>query len=100
MKDYEFVSIMSEGYGNRFSKSLDAVVSAMNNKQYDMLNLAAVKSRVKEAMQALEVRMRFDSLVGEAKGKLTCSASGFDLDGHKFESLDDVEKALENKAFL
>lgn len=100
MKDYEFVSIMSEGYGNRFSKALDAVVSAINNKHCDMFNLVAVKARVEEAMIALEVKIRFDLLASKSNGKLTCTTSCFELDGHKFETLDQVEKALDNKAFL
>jgi hypothetical protein len=100
MKEYEFVSIMAEGYANRFSKALDAIVSAMNNKQCDMLNLVAAKARVGEAMLALEVKVRFDTLANEAKGKLICNKDSFELDGHKFETLDEVEKALNNKAFL
>lgn len=67
MKEYEFVSIMAEGYSNRFSKALEAVVSAINNKHCDMLNLAAVRIRVEEAMQALEVKVRFDSLASQTK---------------------------------
>lgn len=100
MKEYEFVTIMSEGYGNRFSKVLEAIISAINNKHCDMLNLEAAKSRVEETMQALEIKVRYDSLLSKTKSKLTCSNAGFDLDGHKFETLDEVEKALENKAFL
>jgi hypothetical protein len=100
VKEYEFASMMSEGYSNRFSKVFEAVCSAMNNKHCDMLNFIAVKSRVEEAMQALEVKIRFDALVVKAKGKLTCSNSSFELDSHKFETLDEVEKALDNKAFL
>lgn len=99
MKDYEFVKTAND-YGNRFSKALEAVVSALSNKHCDMLNIEAVKIRVAEAMQALEIRARYDELVQKSKGKLTCDNSGFDLDGHKFESLDEVEKALNNKAFL
>lgn len=100
MKDYEFATAMAEGYGNRFSKALDAVVSAINSKQLDMLNMEAVKSRVAEAMRAIEVKIRFDTLNAKAKGKLTCNSTGFELDTHKFETLDEVEKALDNKAFL
>ena len=100
MKDYELVLIMGEGYSNRFSKVLEAVVVAINNKHCDMLNLTIVKSRVEEAMIALEVKIRFDLLASKSNGKLTCTTSCFELDGHKFETLDQVEKALDNKAFL
>ena len=100
MKEYEFVIMMSEGYGNRFSKALEAICSAISNKHCDMLNLPAAKLRVEEAMHAIEIKIRYDYLLSRAKSKLTCNSSGFDLDGHKFETLDEVEKAIDNKAFL
>lgn len=100
MKEYEVVREMSEGYSNRYSKILEAIIAAINNKHYEILNFQAAKSRVEEAMNAVELKMRFDELNNKALGKLTASKTEFELDGHKFETLDDVEKALKNKAFL
>ena len=101
MKEYEFVMAMLEGYGsNRFSKTLDAVASAINNKQVGLLNLSVVKSKVEDALMALEIKIRFDALNEVVKGKLTCTSSNFELNGHEFQTLDEVEKAIENKAFL
>lgn len=100
MKEYEMVYTMSEGYGNRYAKTLDAVVSAINNKHYDMLNLEVAKSKVQEVMKALELKMRFESLNNQVNGKLICNKTDFELETHKFESLDEVEKAIKNKVFL
>lgn len=101
MKDYEFIMTMLEGYSsNRFSKTFDVVASAINNKQTGLLNLETVKLKVEEALKALEIRIRFDTLNDMVNGKLTCTNSNFELNGHEFQSLDEVEKAIENKAFL
>lgn len=100
MKEYEVVSIMCEGYGNRYSKMLDVVVSTINNKHYDMLKLDVVKSKMDEVYYALELKVRYDTIYETSNGKLTCDKSGFDFDGHKFETLDEVEKAIKNKVFL
>lgn len=99
MKEYEFVMIMLEGYGSRYYKTFEMINSVINNKQCDMLNFGTVKSKVMEALQALEIKVRYDSLACLTK-QLRCTKESFELDGHKFETLDEVEKALENKAFL
>jgi hypothetical protein len=100
MKECEIVTIMGEGYANHYSKMLDAIVSTINNKLYDMIKLEVVKSKMDEIFEALELKVRYDHLNSEADGKLMCNRTCFELNGHKFETLDEVAKALENKAFL
>lgn len=100
VKEYEIVSIMSESYGNRYAKTLETVVSAINNKHYGMFNLESVKLRMDEVFEALVIKTRFDLLYNKSNGKLICNKAGFELEPHKFETLDEVEKALNNKAFL
>lgn len=100
MKEYEVLHSILQGYGNRYSKALEAVVTALNNRYFDILDLEAVKRRVAEAMEALEIKMRFDILNCKVNDKLICNNTDFELNGHKLDSLDEVEKAINNKAFL
>ena len=101
MKDYEIVQAMTEGsYSNRYSKVFEMVISVINNKNLDILNFEAVKKRVEESMKAIEMKIRFDSLNSKVNDKLICNKTDFELDGHKLDSLDEVEKAINNKAFL
>lgn len=99
MKEYEAVYAISDSY-NRYSKALDAIVSAINNRHYDMLNLEAVKRKLDEVFDAMVLKSRFDELYKKSNGKLVCNKTDFDFESHKFETLDEVEKAIKNKAFL
>ena len=100
MKEYEVVFSMCESYGNRYAKTLETIASAINNKHYDMFNLETVKLKMDEVFEAIMLKRRFDELNSKANGKLVCNKTDFELDTHKFETLDEVERALKNKAFL
>lgn len=100
MKEYEMVSFMAEPYGNRYVKTLESISSAINNKQYDMFNLETVKLKMDEVFEAIVIKTRFDALCNESNGKPVCTKTEFELESHKFQTLDEVEKALKNKAFL
>jgi hypothetical protein len=101
MKEYEIVSIIDGGaYSNTFSKSLEMVGSSIPYKNYVMLDLAAARAKVEEVFKAIELMKRYDTLRVTSKFKLRYDPSGFIIDDHKFETLDEVDVALNNKAFL
>ncbi len=98
-KEYEMILTISEGYSNRYAKTLDFIVSAINNKNYDVLDLESVKMKMDEVFEAITLKVRFDSLL-DLNSSIICNKDCFELDTHKFETLDEVEKAIKNKAFL
>ena len=101
MKIYskEYIAISefdAEEAGNVFY----SLHTAIAQKNWDLLNLEECKAQAVGVLEAIALKIRFDKLCDQSNGKLKYGIGGFDLDGHKFETLDAVEKALKNKAFL
>jgi len=78
----------------------DLVSQALYTKSVDMLNLEACKAEIAEVFQFIDLRARFNILQAESENKILVTYTGFQFEGFKFETLDEIEKALKNKAFL
>lgn len=101
MKEYEAISIIDTGtYSNTFSKALEMIGTSITHKNYHLIDIEAARAKVEETFAAIKAKKRYDALFIVSKGKLTYDASGFIIGDHKFETLDEVEQALNNKAFL
>jgi hypothetical protein len=73
-----------------------AINVAIEQNNWDLLDLELCKVKVNEAFRALDCKKRFDRL----RPVVRCNKHAFTLDDHEFETLDEVERALKNKAFL
>lgn len=101
MKEYEMVSIIDSGvYSNTFTKALEMIGSSIVSKNYRLIDIGAARTKVEETFAAINTKKRYDLLFIASKCKMTYDASGFIIGDHKFETLDEVEQALNNKAFL
>jgi len=72
---------------------------SIENKIYSFLDLKSIKRTINADLKYLELYQRFSLLRTLSKQELTYDDNGFQLHGHTYESLDEVEKALDNKAF-
>ena len=99
MKEYELLTKYHYPEG-AIEGPFDVMSQALYTKSTNLLNLDECRARTNEIFDYLELKKRYDSLVEESKGKLQFTKEYFDLLKHQFQTLDEVEKALKNKAFL
>lgn len=66
---------------------------------YDLINLNLIKEKIDEGFEYLYVKQRFIRLNKLIENKIHITDK-FYIDGHGFETLDEVEVAIKNKAFL
>lgn len=78
----------------------DTVSQAIYTKNQKFLKIDECRANINEIFDYLEIHNRFLSLVEKSNGKFSLTRINFELDKHKFQTLDEVEKAIENKAFL
>lgn len=88
------------GNYNKAYHSIDLIRTSLNNNLVEMLDIDSCDSLVKEVIEYLKLKKRFIYLQRKANEKLSISKDGFKISDHVFLSLDEVEKALNNKAFL
>lgn len=82
------------------SALFDTVSAALNDNMWELLDLDAAHTSVNETFKYLKILKRFRALSEKCESPLSFSKEGFHFHEHKFNSLDEVEKALNNKAFL
>jgi hypothetical protein len=63
-------------------------------------DLEAIKSDFSADIDYLSTLKKYNTLRHQCNDKLRYDEKGFHLEGHTFETLKDVKKALKNKAFL
>ncbi len=101
MKEYQLLMKFDEDNdGEDVADGLYAIHQALSSKQMSILDVAACRDRINTVFDYVEVRKRFDKLREEINGGLSFDKNGFKLFKSTFETLDEVEKALKNKAFL
>lgn len=96
-KEYELVSDFDE---SELSGVFYTVQTAIEQKAWDLLDLESCTEKVNEALRAIACKKRFDQLNKMSNTAIKYSMDGFILDNHKFETLDEVERAYKLKAFL
>lgn len=89
----DLISSMAEG-------ARGMMIDNLSPKIMDIIDLDALKIQVDEIMEFLFVVKRFRKLSKMFDGKLACHQDCFEIEGHKFQTLDEVEKCYNNRAFL
>lgn len=74
--------------------------NALDDFNIDLINTEDMQRRCDEVFKYIFLLKRFNNLVKLSNNSVYSSLEGFNLEGHVFETLDEVQKALENKAFL
>lgn len=77
---------------------LNDVIS--DGKGCEFLDFSMIKDKVEEILSFVKLYQRYLALSKDSNGSLSYNNDGFNLDGHSFETLDEVDRALKNKAFL
>lgn len=101
MKEYELLlKFDDDGGGEDVEDVVYAIHQVLSNNQIGILDIAACRAKMNTVFDYIELKQRFDKLREVAPQNLAFEKSGFRLFKSTFETLDEVEKALKNKAFL
>jgi len=76
------------------------MVDALRGQSWPLVDLKATRDAIAQDFRYLLLYKRYESLRLYSKNTLSYDENGFHLDGHVFETLDEVEKALRLKSFL
>ena len=76
------------------------VSSALEADQVDLLDLKAIQTSVNDHFKFLFLRKRFNEIKAISPVGIDFDCDGFHVKDSTFETLDEVEKAIANKAFL
>jgi hypothetical protein len=76
------------------------VRDSKNDESSQYLDIDTVRSACNEVLDFLAIRKRMWKLNNQYDCKIDCDEHGFLVDGHSFETLDEVERALKMKAFM
>jgi hypothetical protein len=97
-KEYQFYLRLFEDWDN-LGKSFDIVSDAIYNEAEIFIDIEKIKESCNAVLDFLTIRKRFAEL-SKCRCNLDCEKTGFLVDGHSFETLDEVERALKMKAFM
>lgn len=102
-KECEFFSRMRSGRYQTYLASF-ALMAATKDCGTELIDLIEVKKRCNDVFRFLDLQRKFSELNKLAKidfshdGGYICD--GFLVLGHKFDTLDEVERCIKNKAFI
>lgn len=100
-REYEALALYDDYSGKSILKSsIELLSHSLSYGSLAMIDLPLVKDSVNRLFDFLEIRQRYEKLKINSRATLSFDKDGFHLDGHTFYSLDEVERALKNKAFL
>jgi len=85
---------------NKILKLFSLIAAAVTDNQCDFLSLTDIKNSFDQYFKYLELKRKYDKLLIKARDILYVDYQGFRINEFTFETLDEVEKALENKMFL
>jgi hypothetical protein len=91
-----------DSYGARakLANKFDSLEKVSTNGDIEVLDVLTIRTTLNEICDYFLLRQRFLKLNDQSKGHLTLVDDGFKLYDATFTSLDEVERALVNKAFL
>ena len=92
-------TLMNEYSCKDASKLFDTLGNSLVNNTWELMDLAEVRESTNQILRFLEVSKRYRRLQS-ANPALGFSTIGFHIEDHVFTCLDEVERALNNKAFL
>lgn len=85
---------------NKMNSLYSFMNSSLENGQWTFLDLNQVQKNINEHFQYLSLRKRYSELLIESKNILVYDHEGFHINEHTFETLDEVQRALNQKMFL
>lgn len=97
-KEYNFLDRF--GSTSRMSNLFALMADACSNNTWMFLHLKETQEMMDNYFKCLALKKRYTELVVLSNIILNYDETGFHLHEHTFETLDEVEKALKNKAFL
>jgi hypothetical protein len=100
MKEYELLMKFDEHEGEDIADAVYAIHQVVSNRQGEILDVAVCRAKMSMIFDYIEVKKRFDKLRIEINDDLSFDKKGFKVVNTKFQTLDEVEKAIRNKAFL
>lgn len=89
----------TSSYNSKAYNALSLMNSALNGGSIELLDIERCRRMANDVMDYLAAKQRFILLKKEMK-ELSFTNGKFKLLEHEFDNLDDVEKAIKNKAFL
>lgn len=84
----------------QLSKPFYLVFTTIEDKQFEYVNIGTLEVRCNEIFKFLTLHKKFNELFERSNEKLYSFPEAYKLDGFEFTTLAEVEKALNNKAFL
>ena len=100
-KDYKmFIFYDTYLFGKNLQSTFELMSFAIANGSWQFVDLEEMQRAMKQDFKYLIARKRYEGLKVWSNNALTYDKNGFHLEGHVFETLDEVRKALDNKAFL
>lgn len=98
MTDLEILNKFA--YKGQIEGIFDLVSQAIYTRNWSAINLEKCHSEIDEVFQWIPIKIRYDELFERSGKELSFAAGGFSIYGHLFQTLDEVEKAINNKAFI
>ena len=86
--------------GSRLASTFELMSHSITEGSWSFVDLKSAQESIDQDFKYLLLRKHYNGLRIASKDKLTYDDYGFHLDGHDFETLDEVHDALCNKAFL
>lgn len=100
-KEYNILSVGgSYSTKNKMTGVYAFVSSALEADQVDLLDLNTIQTSVNDHFKFLFLRKRFNTIRASSPVSIDYDHDGFHVKDSTFETLDEVEKAISNKAFL
>jgi hypothetical protein len=99
-KEYVLMSHYDEISNKKMSHLFDMLSSAVASAQLNFLNLEEMQLEVNQLFKFFFLKRRYDKLLLESQNGLHFNYNGWHLHDARFETLDEVERALAQKAFL
>lgn len=99
MKEYEILK-KYEYPVKPIEAPFDVVSQAIYNKSMSLINIELCKNEIAEVFDYYKIKLKYDFLAEKADEKLYYTNNEFVFEDFKFQTLDEVEKAIKNKAFL
>lgn len=100
MKEYKILNSKMNAFGSKALGTLYVLENALRQSSYSIIKFDVLRKEMSDILDFMELRHRFDELVEQSNNTLSVTDTGFILDNHTLETLDEVERALKLKAFL
>lgn len=98
IQDKEYKMFVYYGF-KESAVHLDLLALALRSNTWELLDLDLTENNMLDTFRYLKDLKRYRRLQNQMTS-LYYTEEGFFIDGHQFETLDQVEKAIKNKAFL